>query len=305
MQAALDLQAESLVAWLNAPKRPASVNARRHIAGWYYPAPYGVYATRNGHIAVSLCPLQSARRSHRRAAAGFVLRQGYLESAGRDRRADRGEAEDESTEEWSPRMEQAQIWHARVQGYDDLVEDPQVKHMQVLVTVRGAGETGAPITLVNHPVRYDGEAAAIRLPPPSARRADQGRSSPSLVSARPRLRRSLRDGVVRARDIVMRFTQATQSSWPGLSRPSMSCLCFRRGRRDVRADKRWHSLRRWRRDMQDFYVKVGDTVTFAKTVGRNRHLSLCRDHRRLLGQSRQRAIHGALEISVSASHTAR
>ena len=28
MQAALDLQAESLVAWLNAPKRPASVNAR-------------------------------------------------------------------------------------------------------------------------------------------------------------------------------------------------------------------------------------------------------------------------------------
>jgi crotonobetainyl-CoA:carnitine CoA-transferase CaiB-like acyl-CoA transferase len=46
MQAALDLQAESLVAWLNAPKRPASVNARQHIAGWYYPAPYGVYATR-------------------------------------------------------------------------------------------------------------------------------------------------------------------------------------------------------------------------------------------------------------------
>jgi crotonobetainyl-CoA:carnitine CoA-transferase CaiB-like acyl-CoA transferase len=33
------------------------------------------------------------------------------------------------------------------------------------VTVRGAGEAAAPITLVNHPVRYDGEAAAIRLPP--------------------------------------------------------------------------------------------------------------------------------------------
>jgi len=27
------------------------------------------------------------------------------------------------------------------------------------------GETAAPFTLVNHPVRYDGEAAAIRLPP--------------------------------------------------------------------------------------------------------------------------------------------
>jgi crotonobetainyl-CoA:carnitine CoA-transferase CaiB-like acyl-CoA transferase len=29
----------------------------------------------------------------------------------------------------------------------------------------GGGETAAPITLVNHPVRYDGEAAESRLPP--------------------------------------------------------------------------------------------------------------------------------------------
>src|SRR5262249_59133195 len=58
MQAALDLQVESLTAWLNAANRPASVCARAHIAGWYYPAPYGVYATRNGHIAISLCPLR-------------------------------------------------------------------------------------------------------------------------------------------------------------------------------------------------------------------------------------------------------
>jgi crotonobetainyl-CoA:carnitine CoA-transferase CaiB-like acyl-CoA transferase len=33
------------------------------------------------------------------------------------------------------------------------------------VTAQGAGESGMPLTLVNHPVRYDGEAAAIRLPP--------------------------------------------------------------------------------------------------------------------------------------------
>src|SRR5262249_10125235 len=41
MQAALDLQVESLVAWLNAPQRPASVGAYRHVGGWYYAAPYG------------------------------------------------------------------------------------------------------------------------------------------------------------------------------------------------------------------------------------------------------------------------
>ena len=62
-------------------------------------------------------------------------------------------------------MERAQIWHARVQGYADLVEDPQIKHMRALVTKPGAGENGTPVTLVNHPVRYDGEAAEIRLAP--------------------------------------------------------------------------------------------------------------------------------------------
>src|SRR5262249_40031780 len=58
MQAALDLQAESLVAWANAPVRPPVTQAYRHVAGWYYAAPYGVYATRDGHLALSLSPLK-------------------------------------------------------------------------------------------------------------------------------------------------------------------------------------------------------------------------------------------------------
>jgi len=165
MQAALDLQAESLVAWLNAANRPATVNARQHIAGWYYPAPYGVYATRDGHLAVSLCPLP---------ALADIIEEPRLASFSDKDAWTRGDEigaliaarlKTKTTEDWSRRMEQAQIWHARVQGYADLAQDPQVQHMQALVTVQGAGETGAPVTLVNHPVRYDGEAAAIRLPP--------------------------------------------------------------------------------------------------------------------------------------------
>src|SRR5947209_9345922 len=57
MQASLDLQAESLTAWLNSAAKPADIYARRHVAGWYYAAPYGVYATADGHLAVSLSPL--------------------------------------------------------------------------------------------------------------------------------------------------------------------------------------------------------------------------------------------------------
>jgi crotonobetainyl-CoA:carnitine CoA-transferase CaiB-like acyl-CoA transferase len=165
MQAALDLQAESLVAWLNAAPRPETVGAYRNVAGWYYPAPYGVYATRDGHLAVSLCPLTAlAGAIEEERLAAFSerdawTRQDEISALIADRLKTR------TTEDWSRRMEAAKIWHARVQDYAELVEDPQIKHMQALVTVPGASKTGAPVTLVNHPVRYDGAAAEIRLAP--------------------------------------------------------------------------------------------------------------------------------------------
>ena len=62
-------------------------------------------------------------------------------------------------------MEPLKIWHAPVQGYAEILEDPQVNHMQALMTVKGTGTTGAPVTLVNHPVLYDGASASVRLPP--------------------------------------------------------------------------------------------------------------------------------------------
>jgi len=165
MQAALDLQAESLTAWLNATPRPASVSAHRHVAGWYYPAPYGVYATRDGHIAVSLCPLPALAE-----AIDEPRLNSFSDKDAWSRQDEIGDLiaarlKTKATEEWRARMGEAQIWHARVQGYDDILADPQVRHMQALVTARGGGETAAPLTLVNHPVRYDGEAATIRLPP--------------------------------------------------------------------------------------------------------------------------------------------
>jgi crotonobetainyl-CoA:carnitine CoA-transferase CaiB-like acyl-CoA transferase len=69
------------------------------------------------------------------------------------------------SKEWAQLMEKAQIWHAPVQTYAEIMDDPQVRHMQALITVEGAGKTGASVALVNHPVRYDGKAASVRLPP--------------------------------------------------------------------------------------------------------------------------------------------
>jgi len=53
-------------------------------------------------------------------------------------------------------MEPLKIWHAPVQGYAEIVEDPQVKHMKSLSRLPARARPGAPVTLVNHPVLYDG-----------------------------------------------------------------------------------------------------------------------------------------------------
>ena len=164
MQAALDLQAESLVAWSNAGE-PRTIHAHRHVAGWYFPAPYGVYATKDGYLALSLSPLGALAEA---LPAPELAR--YSDEDGWRKQDEIGELiatrlKARTTDEWIARMEPLAIWHARVQGYDEILADPQVRHMRALITVQGAGAARAPVTLVNHPVLYDGAAAAVRLPP--------------------------------------------------------------------------------------------------------------------------------------------
>src|SRR5438105_6754193 len=199
MQAALDLQAESLTAWLHSAQKPADVSARKHVAGWYYAAPYGVYATADGHLAVSLCPLGMLGQ-----AIGEPRLASFSEKDSWTRQDEIGELiaaalEKQSTETWVSLLERAKIWHAPVQDYAGILDDPQVAHMRALVTLPGGGATRTPVTLVNHPVRYDGEAAEIRLPP--QRLGAQTREILAELGIAPAEIETLaRDGVVRLGD---------------------------------------------------------------------------------------------------------
>jgi crotonobetainyl-CoA:carnitine CoA-transferase CaiB-like acyl-CoA transferase len=165
MQSALDLQAESLVAWANAPARPPGPQAFRHVAGWYFAAPYGVYATRDGHMAISLSPLSAlAKAIDEPKLANYSDKDTWSKQDEITELIARRLTE-ATTAEWTARMEPLKIWHAPVQGYAEILGDPQVNHMQALMTVEGTGDTGAPVTLVNHPVLYDGASASVRLAP--------------------------------------------------------------------------------------------------------------------------------------------
>lgn len=163
LASALDLQAESLTCYLNGP-RTETVVPPQWIGGWLYAAPYGIYATADGHLAISLGSslkaLGDALSSPAIAAVndsdGYARRE-EIATMVADAVARR------PTREWLGILSDHKIWHAPVNDYAAVESDPQVKHNGHLVTVPGA--TGAPLTFVAHPVRYDGEVPKVRIPP--------------------------------------------------------------------------------------------------------------------------------------------
>jgi crotonobetainyl-CoA:carnitine CoA-transferase CaiB-like acyl-CoA transferase len=162
LSAALDLQTESFTCYFNGP-RPSPVHQPPNVATWYHPAPYGIYATLDGYLAISLSSLDKL---------GSVLELAEIRGfSAEDAFSQREEIaaliaavlRKRKSADWLKVLADTDIWYAPVNDYEAVKEDPQVRHNESIVTIPGA--TGTPITLVRHPVRYDGEVPAIRLPP--------------------------------------------------------------------------------------------------------------------------------------------
>ena len=163
LSAALDMQFESLGCFLNG-HRTDSPRGPGNIAAWFSAAPYGIYATADGYLALSMSSMDDLAAAFDLPAfagvsqADAFTRREELAPALRDAVAGR------STGAWLGHLSgHPRVWHAPVQDYDALLEDPQVAHNGSFVTVPGA--TGAPITMVGHPVTYDGERPGVRLVP--------------------------------------------------------------------------------------------------------------------------------------------
>ncbi|WP_027548982.1 CaiB/BaiF CoA-transferase family protein [Bradyrhizobium sp. WSM2254] len=161
-QAALDLQVEPLTAWLNGAPSPTP-RGPAGIAAWFSPGPYGIHATADGHLAISMAAPKAL-------AAGLdceeLKRFGEADSFSMREEITRivaARLKQKSTADWLPSLEAARIWHAPVQDYRDLEADPQLRHLGVFKSAESAG--GAQIRMVAHPARYDGRTPEVRLVP--------------------------------------------------------------------------------------------------------------------------------------------
>lgn len=159
---AIDLQAESYTCYLNR-KSPGSLRRQGDSGSWYQPGPYGIYKCKDGAIAISNCNVSELAAALQCAALASIP-----DSQAFQRQEEICSIVSRQVADWSVAslvnaLEARQIWHAPVHGYDEVEEDPQVKHNGHFVTVRD--EKGIPFTVVTHPIRYDGVVPPVRLIP--------------------------------------------------------------------------------------------------------------------------------------------
>lgn len=159
LNAGIDLQMEALTYYMSGGFTRERSNRDSHIATWYHQAPYGVYEAADGFIAISTIePKKLAEVLDSDALRELSGVERYQE---RDRYAAavagavRNLRRDKIVALFAPEG----LWCAPIQDYDDLAADPQVLHNEVF---RKVDVNGTTATVVNHPLRYNGESPPLR-----------------------------------------------------------------------------------------------------------------------------------------------
>jgi CoA:oxalate CoA-transferase len=171
LEAMLDLQFELLTARLN--DDAVEPDRGPHSAHAYLSAPYGVYPTADGHLAIAMAPVDRLGRllgspelaayddaddwwSDRAQIEGLLA--GVLSTA--------------ATEHWLDLLDAADVWCAPVLTLDQLVEHPAFEAVamtqEVVRPSRAPEEPPVRVTTTRSPIRLDGdvltsECAAPRL----------------------------------------------------------------------------------------------------------------------------------------------
>ena len=161
-QAGIDLQTEALTKYFTRSVKGDVMGRGKNVGSWYHDAPYGAYALSDCHIVLSMNdPVKLANALDSDALRDIAHIDRYEERE-RYARAVAGELANYDFAGVSERFEPAGIWFERVQDYDDLRTDPQVEHIGAFSSFK---VNDHPVSLVSHPLRYNGECPEIRFMP--------------------------------------------------------------------------------------------------------------------------------------------
>ncbi len=165
LEALVDFQFEVLTTHLNDGRRPPQRSAFQS-AHAYLAAPYGVYRTQDGWLAVAMTPIGRLADLLQLAALAPYAADPKSWFSERDaiKRILAALLATQPTAHWLAILEPADIWCARVLEWPELLESEGFKALDMLQTV--TREDDVSILTTRSPLRVDGERARTRRAAP-------------------------------------------------------------------------------------------------------------------------------------------
>ncbi len=157
IETAIDLQFEHLAVWLNRggemPQRSGVANANLYLA-----APYGIYPTAQGHLAISMCPVDKLGRTLGCAALEDFPPDRWFAERDAIKAVLRDHLASGTAAHWLSLLEPAGIWAAPVNDWPSFAADPAFAVLRPTQQVTSPG--GDTLTLTRCPIRIDGQILA-------------------------------------------------------------------------------------------------------------------------------------------------
>lgn len=156
LEALVDLQFELLTTHLNDGLRlPARAGFRN--ANAYLAAPYGIYPTRDGYLALAMMPLAQLAQALPLPALEAYSAQDAFSRRDEIKRLIAATLALHDTAHWLARLQPADVWCAEVLDWPRLLHSPAFERLDMLQTVKRGDGTSVHTTRT--PVRIDGRRA--------------------------------------------------------------------------------------------------------------------------------------------------
>lgn len=160
---AIAVQCQELAAFMNLSKRWQ--RSKAGIGGAWLSAPFGIYRTSDGFIAIAMGSLGQLAD-----LIGEPRLKAYDDpDLAYEKRDEIKPLIDaciltNTSEHWLKLLLEADVWTAKVQTFDDLMDDPQVKHNELIQTIQHP-KIG-DLRVIGIPVKFSRTPGTIRLAPP-------------------------------------------------------------------------------------------------------------------------------------------
>lgn len=159
----IEVQTQEYTTYLNAgqlPKRTKELLAHPLIN-----SPYGIHITKDGYLALAMAPFDKLAKAldcpelarFKTWEDGQLYRDEIFHMAAEVLRT-------RTTEEWIHIFQEKDLWCGEVLTYPEVVENPQVRHMEVFRTMES--EDYGRVQVVGNPIRFSETPVTYRIAPP-------------------------------------------------------------------------------------------------------------------------------------------